>query len=34
MGLLAVVLRLVLQMFRCNGVTDCGVVIGVGGVQM
>ena len=34
MGLVAVVLWLVLEVFRCNRVADCGVVFGVGGVQM
>ena len=32
--LLVVVLWLVLEVFRCIGVAGCGVVIGVGGVQM
>ena len=27
-------LRLVLEVFSCNGVIGCGVVIGVGGVQL
>jgi len=34
MELLAVMLWLVLEVFRCNGVAGCGVVLGVGGVQM
>jgi len=34
MELLAVVLWLVLDVSRCNGVAGCGVVVGVGGVQM
>ena len=34
MGLLVVVLCLVLNVFRCSGIDSCGVVIGVGGVQM
>ena len=29
MGLLAVVLWLVLEVFRCNGVAGCGVLVGV-----
>jgi len=34
MELLAVVLWLVLEVFRCNGVARFGVVIDVGGVKM